>query len=50
MTRKHFTALADFARDANLTRSQALKLARTLQQFNAQFDTARFLEACGVEG
>jgi hypothetical protein len=50
MSRKHFQALADELKavGADLVTCQAV--ARACRQFNSNFDTYRFLKACGQEG
>ncbi len=60
MTRKHFQAIADGlaaskpnCSDDSLLMTQwendVLQMANVCQQFNANFNRSRFLEACGYD-
>lgn len=57
MTRRHFVLIAGvirrFSRHASLTMEQASALAHAfadaLENTNDHFDSARFIEACGVQ-
>lgn len=52
MTRRDYTLIATVIRDAEVPpevrRNLALSFAVALRHANANFDTARFMAACGV--
>ena len=52
MTRKHFQAIADILKNADLTDAQRADLARSLavmcNRSNGQFQWSRFMAAAGV--
>ena len=56
MSKKHFQALADMIKGLSATLKEsdrwivAVSLAVVCEGFNANFDRARFLAACGFEG
>ena len=47
MTRKHFRALAEALKESKASLATCQSIARTISQFNANFDYVKFLEACG---
>lgn len=49
MTRKHFEALADFARTYDLAPFQFEMLADVVEDFNPKFDREKFIDRCNYE-
>jgi len=49
MTRKHFNAIAEIIKTSEDKSEIARKLAQFCKTQNFNFDTYRFLTACGIE-